>query len=584
MTHNDLIQLMTTLGYPKSHEQGVCHGFTLMWVQAACTNQLDVFFERLDFLEGFVEHPDRLVSAIADARQKVINKKPLTSEDEQLLELSAFFDGISLYQEVQHSREIANTTETQFLNVERISTWIRPDCAPDRLHQVSCEGQYTESEFSDFLTHLAGLLESQPNSVLTLSTPSHTLGLLYKGKGIFEIIDTNVDKFEPTCPPSPRHCADILFNLFFEHSVFNDKLILRTAAFATNPDNLPDLSFEHQKQYTTLHVTPDNKSLLSIALQNDDWTLWNQLNLRDIPFEKMERATQNAFFRAACLFGHELVVRLLLQHEVRDYLAQFEQEGLLGAVENPKIMALLLQQGVPPNSRHFKGGSPLQYAVAKNKPKLAKLLLSHGTSIHYATDTLHLAAAQGHQEMVRLLVAHFPQLARAKDAHQLQPLDYAVIYGHHELIMELLPHTPMPPIGFYYLCKHLETEDKDLKKSILIEAFSRYITQRQQEFKPLSRFFSRLGRGYAEREKIAAATQVLEFLKTDAIELELESKDMAVLNNGRLYWLLHAVQDYLGADFVLKEKSLREHHPFIQPLPPEDEAADANASTLSPPQ
>lgn len=186
----------------------------------------------------------------------------------------------------------------------------------------------------------------------------------------------------------------------------------------------------------------------------------------------MERATQKAFFRTACLIGHELVVRLLLQHEVRDYLAQFEQEGLLAAVENPKIMALLLQQGVSPNSRHSKGGSPLQSAVAKNKPELAKLLLSHGTSIHYATDTLHLAAAQGHQEMVRLLVTHFPQLARAKDENQLRPLDYAVIYGHHELIMELLPHTPMQPIGFYCLCEHLETGDKDLKKRILIEAFS----------------------------------------------------------------------------------------------------------------
>lgn len=97
MIHDDLTRLITALGYPPMHENGVCHGFTLMWVQAACNHQLDAFYERLELLEQFVENPDRLVSAITNARQKVINKNPLTPEDEQLLELPAFFDGISLY-------------------------------------------------------------------------------------------------------------------------------------------------------------------------------------------------------------------------------------------------------------------------------------------------------------------------------------------------------------------------------------------------------------------------------------------------------------------------------------------------------
>jgi len=93
-----------------------------------------------------------------------------------------------------------------------------------------------------------------------------------------------------------------------------------------------------------------------------------------------------------------------------------------------------------------------------------------------------------------------------------------------------------------------------------------------------------LGRGYAEHEKIAAATKVLEFLKTDATELELEPRELDVLNNGRLYWLLRGVRDYLGPDLVIKQKSLREHHPYIQQLLPENEADDASASTMSPPQ
>lgn len=401
----------------------------------------------------------------------------------------------------------------QFRNIERISTWTRPECAPDSLHLVSCAGQYTESEFSEFLLQLARILENQPNPVLALAIPNHILGLLYKGENMFELIDTNVDKIAPSGPMTLKQCTHFLFNYAFKHDLLNKKLLIRTTAFATNPDGLPDLSFEHQKKYTQLHESPTKMTLLEMAVQDDDLTLWSQLNLQDIPVEKMEVRAQNALLKTMCVKGYELMVRLLLHHGVSAYHTQFEQEGLLAAIENPKIMALLLQQGVSPNSRHSKGGSPLQSAVAKNKPELAKLLLSHGTSIHYATDTLHVAAAQGHQEMVRLLVTHFPQLARAKDENQLRPLDYAVIYGHHELIMELLPHTPMQPIGFYCLCEHLETGDKDLKSASSLKHF---LTTSPSVSKRLDRsvlFLAAWDEGMPSTKKLRPPPKCSSFLK-----------------------------------------------------------------------
>ncbi len=57
--------------------------------------------------------------------------------------------------------------------------------------------------------------------------------------------------------------------------------------------------------------------------------------------------------------------------------------------------------------------------------------------------------------------------------------------------------------------------------------------------------FRSFGCGYAEREKVQVATKVLELLKTNANQLELEPREIQVLNNGRLQWLYRAVNEYL---------------------------------------
>lgn len=266
MNHDHLILLMSSLGYLDSSGDGICHGFTMMWVQAACHNQLDAFYQRLEFIKEFIEKPSSLVQALEDARQKVRNKESLSTEDAQLLEVSAFFDGISVYQGTLHSNTLAQDSGSQLLNLERNMTWVRPQCAQDRLHKVSCAGQYTEAEFSDFLTHLAQASENRKNIVFTVNIPTHTLGLLYAGDGLFQIMDINVKDFRPSPLVAPQECANLLFNHLFYPDLFHNKLLLRTTAFAVKRDNLPDLSFEHQKN------TPPYMSIEINEISFEKWT------------------------------------------------------------------------------------------------------------------------------------------------------------------------------------------------------------------------------------------------------------------------------------------------------------------------
>jgi len=553
MHHDRLILIMRALGYSKAFDKGVCFGFAMMCTQAACNNQLKKFFQRLKFLERFRENPDSIVQALECARLKVSKREPLSADDEQILEIPAFFDGISLYQGLHYHRELENTVNNQFLynnmgnqflNMEFISSWVQPQAAENRLHKVSCAGQYTELEFSQFLTKLASALEGRKGVGVIVGNPTHAVSMHYKGNGMFELVEINVDTIHPTTPLTPEECADYLFNYSFDYDLHHDKLLLRTTAFATNPPNLPDLSFEHQKKYTTLHTNQNKISLLELALVTDDLDLWKQINLNDIPFKELNENTRNALFKAACLQGQEIMVRLFLQQGINLLHPKLKRGGWFATVEHPQIMSLLLQHGMDPNTLHPQGVSPLQSAVTRKKPEIAKLLISYGADIRNATNTLHLAASQGQQEMVKILVSYYPQ-AGTKDNNHLRPLDYAAAKGHHALFTELLPHTPMQPIDFYRLYKQTDSQDKDLNKYILIEGLSRYIKQRQQEFKPLSTFFSHFGCGYAEREKVQVATKVLELLKTNANQLELEPREIQVLNNGRLQWLYRAVNEYL---------------------------------------
>lgn len=95
------IPLMGSLGYPIDKE-GMCFGLAQMAMHAAICGELDRFNQRLAFLHQYYAsgNINQLKLDIDSVRQKLIAEPSvrLSDREQYLIETSAFFDGIQLYQ------------------------------------------------------------------------------------------------------------------------------------------------------------------------------------------------------------------------------------------------------------------------------------------------------------------------------------------------------------------------------------------------------------------------------------------------------------------------------------------------------
>ena len=132
--HISIIQLMTTLGYPKDLvEPGVCLGIACMAAQASLVGEqqgLNDFFNRINLIENTILNINQVPKD-----KSLVNTEPdelcniLKVSKEQLVDLKAFFDGVFLYQQenVDHfSLKKDFKARTQFDNVSDNFNIVKP--------------------------------------------------------------------------------------------------------------------------------------------------------------------------------------------------------------------------------------------------------------------------------------------------------------------------------------------------------------------------------------------------------------------------------------------------------------------------
>ena len=129
----------------------------------------------------------------------------------------------------------------------------------------------------------------------------------------------------------------------------------------------------------------------------------------------------------------------------RDYVGN---TPLLTAVEfdNLELVTFLLQRGADPNVTVDDGYTCLLTAIESDEKvsiKIVATLITAGADIHFAGTNgwtpLHMAAARGHAEKVKLLIAAGADLNQRKDidAHET-PLLEAAFMGQPETVKLLL--------------------------------------------------------------------------------------------------------------------------------------------------
>ena len=92
------------------------------------------------------------------------------------------------------------------------------------------------------------------------------------------------------------------------------------------------------------------------------------------------------------------------------------------------------------------GHSALHHAASKNHAAAVAFLLEAGADAsaqnHGGSTALHTAAANGHADVARLLVAHAPAAAAARDTNGDTPLSLAAARGHDAAALQLTLHSP----------------------------------------------------------------------------------------------------------------------------------------------
>lgn len=146
----------------------------------------------------------------------------------------------------------------------------------------------------------------------------------------------------------------------------------------------------------------------------------------------------------AASYGHETIVRLLLEHGAHvNSRTHCGDTPLLLAVKDghESVVRLLLEKGADINSKDRLGCTPLLFAVSDRREAVVKLLLEKGADVD-SSDTLHqtpllLAVKNGDEAIVKLLLGKGANI-KLKDISGQEPLSYALVYKRGEAIVQML--------------------------------------------------------------------------------------------------------------------------------------------------
>ena len=152
-------------------------------------------------------------------------------------------------------------------------------------------------------------------------------------------------------------------------------------------------------------------TVLHAAVCLDDKRI-TQLNENRLRVQKDDEDSM-AKWRWALKYGHEAVVRLLLEKDRSDLNSQSEDGRtmlVLAAINgHDSVVRLALENGANINTTDETGMTALHWTAKSGRHTTVKLLLENGAKIEareeeYDGTALHLAAANGHEKVIEVLL------------------------------------------------------------------------------------------------------------------------------------------------------------------------------------
>ncbi len=187
-----IIKPMKALGY-KADEVGICHGYSMMAIQALLSDDIETFNDRVNYLLS--EHYDILASCQI-LQKKLAAQTPFsqlyfTSEEKKIIALKGFFEGIEIYFQPQDYQELFGKRLHQTHTIEASQRVITPAIESEggMVAIKGWMGAYTFAAFKMYIFALDMVAREHKHDLAMLITGHfHTVTIIYQA-GIWSIYD-----------------------------------------------------------------------------------------------------------------------------------------------------------------------------------------------------------------------------------------------------------------------------------------------------------------------------------------------------------------------------------------------------------
>jgi ankyrin repeat protein len=336
--HSDLMTLGVLLGY-NNHKDGICAGFTGMWMQAALAQDEPGFYKRLAFIATYKNNLPKLVAEIKEAQKK--ENTNLSAKDKQLVDIINFFDGMELYLYPRlHRNHFSDSRNINQADLKAIFSHLKPLALEKSELDVLLDKNYTFTKvlLSQFFDDIAKQL-SQTTVVIPicLSSDEHSICLKYDSqKSCWYYLDTEDFK---TFPDDDNYCrelntqalVDSVFHSFetSSYAVFNT-MLLTIQTDETLKDNLHQLNLNYPIAAEQINNYNDKQvSLLHLACQRGNLEDVKEIMKPEYQADINARAKgRGTPLHLACQNGYTNLVKELLKPDNKTNINEVNNEGL----------------------------------------------------------------------------------------------------------------------------------------------------------------------------------------------------------------------------------------------------------------
>lgn len=457
LSHTSLINIGKALGY-SSFDGGVCHGFSLMWLQAILANDEKTFYRRLHYLAKFNKQPNFLKKIISDIKIKVKNKLPLGKEEQLTLSFLSFFDGIALYLHPRRYTSFFNKLDITQQHLREIYSIVKPaiDLNTELQTYLNKPYAFTQDSMSKYFNDLEMILKTSTIAIpILLISSSHTVCLKYNPTyQNWEYIDTN--NFEKY--PSQRsyyqklNTSELITSIYESFETKHPHHALFTTQIMTlDKDPLIQSKFiEFNRRYPIMPSHLDMKStdqtnLLLLSGSNNHFLTTKIIMKHPIDLDQRLNNGFSIVHLAVQNYAHRML-KLLFKHKANaNQLSQAKISPLHVACYVGNFLAVqqLIKNNANIDQKTAEGATPVYMACSCNQLLILKELISHKANLNRTTKLratpLLIASYYGHLEIVLELLKHNINVNQKAITGETA-LYVACGRGHISIVQALLHH------------------------------------------------------------------------------------------------------------------------------------------------